>query len=576
MTLLASMAGNASPMRRVNGEPSDVAVSMRARPGWWRGVSAPARSGVRALAAARVDVALVASITALAAFLRLWHLGTVPLGLHGDEAITGLDARRVLHEGWIGPYVLSALGQPTGPLYSTAALFKVMPESTFTVRFSMTLFGIATIPLAYAAFAVMFNRTTAAFAALLLAVMTWHLHLSRTGFMVNAWPFVEVTVLWALFAGLRRRSPLLLAVAGTLAGLGIYTYNAYLLFIPVPIVALLWSLVRAGRDERARLMFGIGAFAVAAVLVALPMLQYIFNHGDTYHYHERAVGVTHSQAWHEAGTLGRANILRHRFDEWIAGVVTGDRPDFGDGLAAPGHPVVDPVTAVLAAFGIVFALWRWRRPEYAVILAALVLMPLGALSTTGDGLFRRTFGLAPFIAALAAFPLAYLWERTISSAPPGSPLAARGLRFYAMIGVVLAFVAFPAVANSRDYFGPVQDTVATNYTFPFEMDAASRYVAGLPRGTYVEFYSDRWSFDYETRRFLAPDAPGDDRSFEFDSTATSQLNFDAPARGDVAFVFLGRYLDDADQVIARYPDGTLTEGMRDGALTFRAYFLARR
>ena len=92
---------------------------------------------------------------------------------------------RVAQHGWIAPYVKSALGQPTGPLYLTAAALRDSCRTrTFTLRFSMALFGIATIPLAYFAFRSMFGRTVAAFAALLLAVMTWHLHLTRTGFMV--------------------------------------------------------------------------------------------------------------------------------------------------------------------------------------------------------------------------------------------------------------------------------------------------------------------------------------------------------------------------------------------------------
>ena len=84
----------------------------------------------------------------------------MPRGLHGDEAWTGLDARRVLHEGWIGPYCRARSASRSGPLYFTALLFTFMPETTFTLRFSMALFGIATIPLAYAAFATMFNRTS--------------------------------------------------------------------------------------------------------------------------------------------------------------------------------------------------------------------------------------------------------------------------------------------------------------------------------------------------------------------------------------------------------------------------------
>src|SRR5205823_5217094 len=258
---------------------------------------------------------------------------------------------------------------------------------TFTVRFSMALLGIATIPLAYGAFAMMFNRTVAAFASLLLSVMTWHLHLSRTGFMVSAWPFIEMAVLFALFAALRGRSFALIAVAGLLAGLGVYSYNAYLLFVPVLAVPFVW-LVAAPPDhlDSPWLLGGFAIFAGAALLVAVPMIDYAYQHGDTYHFHERQVAVTHSEAWNSAGFGGKARLLWDRAREWERGIVEGGRPDLGDGLAAPGHPVLDVVTLVLALVGLAMALLEMRRAEYATVLAACAILPLGAILTIEDGL----------------------------------------------------------------------------------------------------------------------------------------------------------------------------------------------
>ena len=151
------------------------------------------------------EVALALAITVLAAVLRLWRLGTIPLGLHGDEAWTGLDAERVLDEGWIGPYLVSALGQPIGPVYWAAAVFAVLPDTTLVLRASMAFFGIATIPLSYVTFRLMFDRTVAVFAALLLAFMMWHLHLSRTAFMVQTAPFMELSRCPAVRRRRRRR-----------------------------------------------------------------------------------------------------------------------------------------------------------------------------------------------------------------------------------------------------------------------------------------------------------------------------------------------------------------------------------
>ena len=511
----------------------------------------------------------MSSITLLAAVIRVWHLGSVPLGLHGDEALTGLDARRVLHEGWIGPYVISALGQPTGPLYFTAVLFKFMPQTTLTIRFSMALFGIATIPLAYGAFAIMFNRTVGAFAALLLSVMTWHLHLSRTGFMVTAWPFIEVAVLLALFAGLRHRTWALIAIAGALAGLGVYSYNAYLLFLPVVVVPFVWRLVAPSvQADRRWIAGGFMLFATTALFAAIPMIGYVYNHGDTYHFHERQVAVTHSEAWRTAGVGGKARLVWNRAQEWERGIVQGGRADLGDGLAAPGHPVLDAVTLVLALVGLAMALTEIRRAEYATVLAACVTLPFGALLTIEDGLFRRTMGLTPFVAVLAALPLAWSWEHA---------LRATDRRRYLVPASIAAIVTFTVVHNVYDYFGPAQRTATMAFVYPYEEDAASHYIAGLPHGTLVYFYSDRWSVNYETRRFIAPDASGVDRSREFRNFPFeddgSPLNFDADRNEDVAFVFLGDYLGDIHEASSRYPGGVASEGKRGSETTYRAYFL---
>ena len=84
----------------------------------------------------RWEILLVVLCTGVAAFLRVYRLAELPPGLHGDEALTGLDALRILDEGWIGPYVGSALGQPTGPLYFTAFLLRecVRPMRPSTPR----------------------------------------------------------------------------------------------------------------------------------------------------------------------------------------------------------------------------------------------------------------------------------------------------------------------------------------------------------------------------------------------------------------------------------------------------------
>jgi 4-amino-4-deoxy-L-arabinose transferase-like glycosyltransferase len=538
-------SGDANPTARATGEVS------RAR-AW--------------LSHERVDLAIIAAITIVAAVLRLWRLGSVPLGLHGDEAWTGLDARRILDEGWIGPYVISALGQPTGPLYATAALFKVLPQDTFTIRLSMAIFGIATVPLAYALFASLYNRTVAAFSAAILAGMMWHLHLSRTGFMVTTQPFMELLVLLALWQALRGGDWRWYALAGALFGLGIYSYNAYTLFLPVPFIALGVAWLRAPHDERRRGLKMAAMFATAAVIVAVPMIVYVITDYHTYHVHQTVVGLTDSQQWHDASIWGKPMLVWDRAVEWQKGLVLGGRPDLGDGLATDGHPVVDPLVYALALGGLAMALWRVRETAYAIPVAAAIFLPWGALLTVDDGLFRRTLGLAPFVALFAALPLAWLWQRALR-------LDRDGVR-YAVLAVLLLIPLVSGARAARQYFGPVQDDVYFRFVYPYQLDAASHYMDRLPEGTFVYFYSDRWPFGYETRRFEAPDVEGADRSYDYrPAPIQDPLSFDADRSRDVAFVLMGPYVDDLKRITDRYPGGLVEEQVRDSEVLFRAYFL---
>jgi 4-amino-4-deoxy-L-arabinose transferase-like glycosyltransferase len=514
---------------------------------------------------ASVLVCIIAAATAL----RLWQLDSIPLGLHNDEAWTGLNAREVLRDGWIGPYLYpSGLGQPSGPVYLTALLFTLVPQTTFTLRLSMGLFGIAAVALAYAAGRAMFDRPTGLFAAALLAIMPWHLHLSRTAFMVGAWPFIEMAILWALFRARARPSISKFVAVGVLIGLGVYTYNAYPLFLPVAAVPFLHDLASA-RDGAARLRWSArtAAVAVTALCAAVPMLHYAAGH-EQFLWHHQQVSLLSRDEWKQAGWLGRADILAGRGAEWARGMLLGGRPDDGDGLGQRGHPLLDPLTAGAALAGTVMAVRRWRRPQYGVLLAALLVLPFGALLTTGDGLYRRTFGLAPFVALLAALPLAWLWRRA---------MAWRGMwRAALAAGMVLAIIV-AGVRNARAYFRPLQQAGGIRYVYPYQLDAAARAIARLPTGTVAYLYSDRWGAGFETIRWLAPEAMVVDRSLEFRRSIEPDVALDLSASPlhPSAFVLMGNYLDVVDQLRARYPGATVSEEELDGEILYRIVRVGR-
>ena len=509
----------------------------------------------------RGELAFVFALTVVTAVPRLVLLDSIPSGLHGDEGWTGLDAQRVLNEGWIGPYVKSALGQPTGPLYFAAPFVDVFGDSIFAVRFPMALLAIATVPLAYLTFRLMFDRTLASFAALLLALSLWHLHYSRIGFMVISWPLVELLALSFLFLALRSGQPIAWALAGLALGAGVYTYNAYPVFpMAVGLFLVALALGKWGDDLIAH-TGGVAFMAAFALLAALPLLLYVVDSGDDYFAHHRVVSLFETPDWESGAFADRAGLLADSARDFAVAVFWNGAPDATDGAGRVA--MVDRLSLVLIAAGVVMFLRRWREPGRLFALIALVVIPLGAVVTGSvRGTYRQSFGLVPFLALLAAEPLAEVWRRAGDWRPSRRAMGRAG---------ALALVAAVGFLSLRFYFGEWEDTRIARFTFAPELTAASLYLRDLDGDPFVYFYSERWAFRYETRRYLAAEREGEDRSREF---GTFSLARDASR--DVVFVFLPSYLEQADAVRRRYPGGTPVESRDEGGrVQFRAYELPR-
>jgi 4-amino-4-deoxy-L-arabinose transferase-like glycosyltransferase len=507
---------------------------------------------------AREDWLIVVLVTVVAAVPRLAALTSIPGGLHGDEAWTGIDAQRILHDGLIGPYVQSALGQPAGPLYFAAPFVGVFGNTVFAIRFAMALLAIATVPLAYGAFRVMFNRNVGAFAALLLAVSIWHLHYSRIAFMVISWPLVEMITLLFFFLGLRTQRWLYFALAGLALGCGVYTYNAYSVFIVAFVVLAAWVPMFGQQDLR-QYLTRVCAVAAIAFVVALPLLLYIKgDNGYTEHY--KTVSVLQTDEWKSASPLRRIDILSDNCRQFVNDAFWTGEPDFADG--AGWQAMIDRVSLALLIVGLGMALWNWRRLPYAALLIMAAILPFGTIVTT-QGTYRQTLGLVPFLAALEALPLAFVWGRAQTLEPRLRTTA------YIAVGGVLAIIT---VLNMHTYFGKFPDTDVAQYTFGHEYTDAIEFIDTLPGDPFVYLYSNRWGLDYETRQYLAPHMRGEDRSKEFAKANDTTLQTDR--KQDVVYMFLGLYIDQMDDVQRLYPDGQSFEKLSaPNQEEFRAYYL---
>jgi len=542
----------------MNADPAQPAVALTEQP------ALQPRLSLALLRALPPDLVAVALVTALAAFLRVYRLDAIPFGLHGDEAWTGLDARRILREGWIGPYVGSAMGQPTGPLYWAAVVLKLFGDGVVQVRLSMAILGIATIPLTYVAATRMFDRRVGLLAAILLALSEWHLHFSRLGFMVIAWPMMEMVSLALVWWALGRGGWWRWALAGLATGAGLYSYNAYPLFAAGLAVTLLTFVAQQPARERARYLAYLGAAAIAALIVALPLLLYIHDPKNDYWAHNRLVSVFNDPKYKREDAAGKVRYLRDKAQDYAKAVLWSPAPDGADG--AGSRAILDRATMILAITGLGISIWRWRNPPHRLLLLLLLLLPAGAVFTV-DGVFRRTLGLTPFIAILAALPLAWVWSQSERLG---------GVWRHAGAVLIAVPIVFAGASGVGHYFQTFPDTGIARFTFAEELVLASDWIATLPPDTEVLFYSGRWSYNYETRRYLAPDVPGVDRAREFGGVPRPEVRLDPdPAwDGGIAYVFLAPYMGRAGEVEAHFPGGRLVQATgTSGQIAFIGYYL---
>jgi len=541
----------------------------------------------------RVEVSIVVLLIVLAAIIRIVALTDIPPGLHGDEGLAGIDGQRIMREGWIGPYLPSALGTPSGTFYGSGALFKgcdltgLCEVSMFTDRLVFALMGIITVPLTYGAFRLMFNRRVGLLSAVILAVLYWHVHLSRAAFTPVSWPLMQMGTLFFVALGLKiGRSPfgssdpadmrqfakavLCFVVAGLFFGGGPYGYMGFPAFMVVLAVYLAYVFLRDYLGRWREFVTYMAVFGFCALLIALPLIQFATKPDTPFFDRYRIYTVTKTEGYKQADTpYEKVEFFTGRARDYFGGFgglqPFWERQPAFDGVDALGiKPILDGISPYLMVAGILIAFRYWKRPEYVLPILMLIVAPNAAL-WSADGMYRRTIGLAPFMALLAALPLALLWQ-----AADRWQSWARYSAYYAIAGVVV-LIGF---LNLNTYFTTYDDDTNAQWVFVHEFTEAADYLNDIEPKPYVYFYSARWSYDYETRLFLAPDYQGEDRSNEFGKQV---LDITRTNDSEVVYLFLPPYFDVLPQVVQQYPGGTLTAARdNNGQLVFQAYLLPAR
>lgn len=408
----------------------DAASKQAARPPW-----------------ARSEWIALGAITLIGAFLRLYLLHIYPPGVHFDEAVYGLQAETI-YRGEFPVFFQAYTGREPFYMYLVALVYLFTGPGTFGLRLASALIGTITIPVTYLAFREMFDRRVALLGALTTATAYWHFNVTRTGFCWTLMPLVEAVSIYFLWRGYREGKTWLMVVGGAAAGSMLYIYLAARLF-PVTLVFILLYLLIADRQRFRARWRSVALSLAAAVLIFVPLgVHFARNPHDIWERGDQ-VGV-----WAQAGDQSPLAIVAENVVQM--GITYLPHWNWSSRYSLHGKPVFDWLIGPFFLLGVALALWRWRKPQYGVLLLWWIGMSLPPIFTAEPmPVGQRMFGAIPAVYGLAALGMA----ETLRWAA-----RRRNWQTIAVLGIG-ALLAVETVWNGIHYFTVWGPSPSTYYGF---------------------------------------------------------------------------------------------------------------
>jgi hypothetical protein len=556
---------------------------------------------VKMLSLAVIVVALVAAIG-----LRVTRLDKVPPGLHQDEACNGYDAYSILktgrdHHGNFLPIALQGFNDYRMPLlaYSLVPLVGALGLKPAVVRLGSAIWGIVDLAAITLVAGLAMGWPGAAAAALIGALMPWHLEFSRFGTEeITASATISLAVA-SLFLWLDRRRDIWLLLSCTFFALSLYSYAVSKATVP-PLIGLLailyWRELKQARVTAVLAAASI-AFALAlpqAVLLvrSTPEMQAEYQHLSLFSLAAICPSCDNEQAKLAIGSIPR--LLAANFASYFTPAFLFLKGDLGDHwtMVHPrGFGELLPEQAPLVVLALI-ALLSARRRRVAILivgwlvfaaLPATLIVPLGAASPessplpTPHVLFDYNLAAAPVTPslllthpdsrhdALAMAPwillsaLGFVVLLDLTSRAPALRVGA--------IGLLLAGVIFHSGRYVRSYFVDFPTVAAPYFQYGIEefiRTIDQRYSSTLPvvitarinqPYIYVLFFEHYPPVEYQKGPVVQP-AGLFQPVLQFDRYLFVPPNFVYPRLEHGIFVFRGG--DETPkpwEILIRYPDG---------------------
>ncbi len=439
------------------------------------------------------------AIIAIAAFLRLWQIKSVPPGFYPDEAMYANNALEALETGDFKVFYPENNGREGLWINIIAPFLAIFGNEPWVPRSAAAICGILTVLGLYFLTKELFRENSrgeiiALLSAFFLATSFWHINFSRIGFRAIMAPFFLIWgfyFIWKVIDGKsnveKLHSTFYILLSGLLFGLGFHSYLAYRiapLLLIIPFV-LLWFTPSKVEGQAGKKKF-IFVFLLFAFLAGLPLGIYFLQHPGDFFGRASQISVFASQT--PLRDLG-INVLKTVGMFFVAG-------DHNWRHNLPGAPQLWWPVAILFLVGIIISIKNLRvtpaspseagRARYAFLVVWLVIMLLPAIiSNEGMPHALRSIVVIPTVMIFAALGMNWIISRILAWLGKNSEKhpehSKRLLRVRKeLIVFLLVFLLAIAVNAHNQYFFRWAPNPATANAFNENYVELGRYLNNLP------------------------------------------------------------------------------------------------
>lgn len=304
-----------------------------------------------------VTTVLFFIILAVGIFARVYKFGSLPGGINQDEAYAGYEAYSLLHYGkdsfgYSFPVYFISWGSGMNVLesYLMIPFIAMFGLETWVIRLPQLIMAIITLVVVYLLMKRLFNEKAGLISMFILAVVPWHIMLSRWGLESNLAPAFLVLGLLFFIKGMDKQ--VFYIVSAIMYGLSLYAYATIWPFVPV---IILLEIIYAAYKKKANINKYTIISCIVLAVMALPLFLFLLvNKGYIDEIRLGFISIP-KLLYMRSGEISLQNIPDNFKNIWnimlnqTDGLVTNVYKDYG---------IFYKITLVLFVVGMVFVIYN--------------------------------------------------------------------------------------------------------------------------------------------------------------------------------------------------------------------------